>query len=123
VPVDGNYRVAVSAIGVYDVFATPLASGIDAPFYVLGGDANRNRTVDFNDLVLLARNFGQSPRTFSQGDFNYDGKVDFNDLVILARNFNRTLSAPPSPAPPAPTFAPVFAMTQSRSRKNELLLS
>jgi hypothetical protein len=97
VPADGNYRIAISAIGVYDAQATPLFADIDSPFYVLGGDADRNRTVNFNDLVLLARNFNQSGRTFSQGDFNYDGVVNFSDLVILARNFNRTLSAIPGP--------------------------
>ena len=55
----------------------------------LGGDANLSGSVDFADLVLLARSFNQfSTGTWQTGDFNRDTNVDFGDLVILARNFN-----------------------------------
>jgi hypothetical protein len=43
--------------------------------------------VDVADLGILATNWQQSPRIFSQGDFNYDGSVDVADLGILATNW------------------------------------
>jgi hypothetical protein len=65
-------------------------------FFVLGADGNRDRAVNFEDLLVLARNYGHSGRTFSQGNFDYsaDGKVDFNDLLLLARQYNSTVAAP-----------------------------
>ena len=70
-------------------------------FYVLGGDANGDRKVDFNDLVSLAQNYNTTGgKTWVDGDFTGDGDVDFNDLVVLAQRYNTTLNAPAaSPAP------------------------
>ncbi len=64
-------------------------------FHILRGDANRDRRVDFNDLLALSRNFNQSGRTYSQGNFDYssDGLVGFSDLVILARAYGQSLPA------------------------------
>jgi hypothetical protein len=39
----------------------------------------------------------------AQGDFNYDGTVDFNDLVILSRNYNTSVGAVAAAAAVAPT--------------------
>ena len=65
---------------------------------MLAGDANRDRTVNFNDLVALAQNYNTSGKTFSTGDFNADGGVDFQDLVLLAQRYNTTLPPPPAAA-------------------------
>jgi Matrixin len=67
----------------------------------LAGDSDLNGTVDFADLVRLARSFNQNNKSFFSGDFNYsvDGLVDFSDLVLLARNFNRSFLPPAPPAP------------------------
>jgi hypothetical protein len=46
-------------------------------------------TVDFN---ILAANFGQSGKKFSEGDFNYDGVVDTIDFNLLASRFGTTLA-------------------------------
>jgi len=54
----------------------------------LPGDADGDGLVGFDDLVILARDYGK-PGTFAQGDFNGDGFVGFDDLVILARNYGR----------------------------------
>jgi hypothetical protein len=56
-------------------------------------DANRDRRVDFADLLIVAQNYGQTGRTFSQGNFDYsfDGSVGFGDLLILAQNYNASL--------------------------------
>lgn len=55
------------------------------------GDANFDGKVDFSDLLILARNYGQSGDVgFVDGDFDTDGSVGFDDLVILARNYGGT---------------------------------
>ena len=67
---------------------------------------NDDGVVGFDDLVVLAQNYGSAGKTFSTGNVDYsaDGLVDFNDLVILAQNYNNSLAAvagvmtPPSPA-------------------------
>ena len=84
---DGNYRLSLSA------GALPgLASDFRFDFFVLRGDANHDRNVDFNDLVLLAQNYNTTGgRTWTNGDFTADGAVDFDDLVLLAQRYNTTL--------------------------------
>jgi hypothetical protein len=84
-------------------------------------DANVDRSVDFNDLVILAQHYNtlDGSQTWAVGDFNYDGNIDFNDLVLLAQNYTTTaptlaaslgLKAPttaPATATPAKKVAPV----------------
>ena len=48
--------------------------------------ANRDRRVNLADFNILAGNFGQPNRIFSQGDFNYD----------INRNLARNLDGDPS---------------------------
>ena len=104
---DGNYRATMAAAGVTDAQGRTLDGNGDGvagdafstDFYLLGGDANRDRTVDFNDLVRLAQNYNTSGKTYSQGDFNLDGTVDFQDLVILAQHYNSSLAAPAAGSP------------------------
>jgi hypothetical protein len=70
----------------------------------MAGDANRDRTVDFNDLAVLAQNYNTAGgMTFDRGDFNYDGNVDFNDLAMLAQRYNTSLSPPAGAAVPVST--------------------
>jgi hypothetical protein len=81
--------------------------------YTVTGDANLDRAVDTTDFNLLAANFGQSGRTFSQGDFNYDGVVDTLDFNTLAANFGKTLApssaADKAAAPVAPMLGGFFS--------------
>ncbi len=106
---DGNWFVGLLAGGVLDRVGNPLTgapSGI--AFFALAADGNRDRAVDFQDLVLLAQNYNTSGKTYFQGDYSGDGTVDFNDLVILAQHYNKTLlpvTAPPVPAALAPVNA------------------
>jgi hypothetical protein len=51
-----------------------------------GGDANRDGTVNADDLALLAHNW-QHTGGWTQGDFTIDGFVDIKDLYILANNW------------------------------------
>ena len=60
---------------------------------ILPGDVNDDGMVDFNDLVVLARDFNQSGATPAQGDLTGDGMVNFDDLVVLARGFGQSLPA------------------------------
>jgi ELWxxDGT repeat protein len=102
---DGNYLAVLSAGATGDASGNPLASDFDFDFFVLAGDANQDRAVDFDDLVRLAQNYNAAGgKSRSDGDFTGDGAVDFNDLVILAQRYNTTL--PPPPVQAASTFLP-----------------
>jgi hypothetical protein len=54
----------------------------------LPGDANLDGSVNFNDLLLLAQNYGQTDRDWFTGDFSLDGETGFTDLLALAQNYN-----------------------------------
>lgn len=51
------------------------------------GDADFDRSVGFDDLLLLAQHYGTSGRLWTHGDFTLDGTVDFDDLLILAQQY------------------------------------
>lgn len=56
--------------------------------YTLQGDANLDRNVNFDDLLLVAQNYNTGPnKVWSQGDFDYTGLVAFDDLLILAQRY------------------------------------
>ena len=71
--------------GIVDIGAYEYGSSIP-------GDANGDGVVDFKDLLIVGRHYGQTAATWTQGDFNGDGSVGFDDLVILARNYGQTTS-------------------------------
>jgi hypothetical protein len=52
--------------------------------------------VNLDDFNVLAANFGQSGRTFTQGDFTYDGTVNLDDFNVLAGRFGIVLAGPAS---------------------------
>jgi hypothetical protein len=91
---DGNYRATLAAGSVADTWGNALAATLEYDFFALAGDADRDRDVDVNDLGILASNWQQSPRTFSQGDFDYSGTVEVNDLGIVASRWQGQLAAP-----------------------------
>ncbi|MDB5318904.1 MAG: Cna B-type [Phycisphaerales bacterium] len=94
--VDGNYRLTIAA------GALPgLAAAHQYDFFILAGDVNRDRAVDFLDLAALAQNYNSTGKTWAQGDFNGDGNVDFLDLARLAQRYNSALPAPSVSAAPA----------------------
>lgn len=87
------------AVAVAGDLALPTFSGVATIAndvivrYTLVGDANLDRVVGFEDLVLLAQSFNTTGKTWAQGDFDFDPatNVDFNDLVLLAQNYTRML--------------------------------
>lgn len=89
---NGNYRASFAAGSVAEPSGVALAEE-SFEFFVLAGDVDRNRTVDFSDLLIVAQYFGTTGHGFSQGNFNYDpaGTVDFDDLLILAQNYNTSV--------------------------------
>lgn len=94
---DGDYRLTIPA-GALPGLATPH----QLEFFLMAGDTNRDRTVNFFDLTSLAPNYGSSGRTWADGDFNGDGTVNFFDLTALAAGYGATLPALPTPLPSSP---------------------
>ncbi|HEY7116208.1 MAG TPA: ELWxxDGT repeat protein [Tepidisphaeraceae bacterium] len=122
---DGDYRLSIPAAWLTDAAGNPLGSDFMFDFFVLNGDANRDRAVDFNDLVILAQHYNSTGnKLWSDGDFTGDGNVDFDDLVILAQRYNTTLPAPiaspvPAATPVKPKAAkPVFSVTPVSKAKS-----
>jgi ELWxxDGT repeat protein len=91
---DGNYRASLPAGSLGDAAGNPLARDYTFDFFVLGGDANRDRTVNLRDFNILASNFGRTDATFAHGDFNDDGTVNLSDFNILAGRFGTVLAPP-----------------------------
>ena len=95
-PVGGTASVAADFSHSTHLYLVPLTpqlaftSASGHSYLPIAGDANVDGKVDFSDLVILARNYGQSGATWGQGDFDADGTVDFGDLVALARNYGAT---------------------------------
>jgi hypothetical protein len=104
---DGNYRAVIPLSAVTDASGNPLAADVVLDFFALAGDANRDRAVNFADLVAVAQHYGAaSGKTFADGDFNFDGLVNFADLVVVAQKYGKTLPPPaPAGAPPVPAAA------------------
>ncbi len=94
---DGNYRATVIASDVA-INDEPMTEDLILDFHVLAGDANADRTVNMTDYNILASNFGQTGKTFSEGNFDYDpaGTVNMADYNILAANFGAVLNPPPT---------------------------
>ena len=92
---NGNYQATLPAAGVTDAAGNAVVSPAPLSFFVLAGDANRDRRVGLDDFVILRQNFGRTAgATFGLGDFNYDGRVGLDDFVILRRYFGTSLAAP-----------------------------
>ena len=92
---DGNYTLTVEASDIANAAGVPASgSPITLDFFVLAGDFNRDRSVNLSDFTVLANNFGQGGRLFSQGDANYDGVVNLSDFTILANRFGTFLPDP-----------------------------
>jgi hypothetical protein len=120
----GNYRFVLGPGTVSDRAGNVLSTGFtfegnDAFF--LSADANRDRSVDTVDFNILAANFSQSGKTFSQGDFNYDGTVDTIDFNLLASNFGKTLAAASATATRTPAMP--FATAKILQGPEENLIS
>jgi autotransporter-associated beta strand protein len=87
------------------------------------GDATIDGAVNFQDLVILAQNYGQMGTNYTTGDFNNDGTTDFADLVSLAQHYNTSaLSGDIVPASEQ-DFAADWALAQSLAPEPATLLA
>ena len=90
---DGGFQ------GRFDLTKDGVIDGADVDhlmeniFKTHKGDANLDGSVDFNDFLTLAGNFGRNDTSWSMGDFNLDGTISFSDFVELAANFGFTRPA------------------------------
>jgi hypothetical protein len=57
------------------------------------GDTDFSGTVDFDDLLKLAQNYGLGGKTWVEGDFSGNGAVDFDDLLTLAQKYGQSIPA------------------------------
>lgn len=90
---DGNYTATLPGGSVGDTAANfNAASHTTGAFFVLAGDADRNRLVDTRDFNRLAGVFGKSPAIFSEGDFSFDNAIDSVDFGILVDRFGKRVS-------------------------------
>ena len=75
---DGNYRVTLDGAGVSNATGVAIGAMTALDFYAFAGDANRDRTVDFNDLVKLAQNYNTrfgSPAAMAGASAEFDRDV------------------------------------------------
>jgi hypothetical protein len=83
--------------------AAASTAGDDWAFQVdpIAGDANADGVVNFDDLLVVAKNYNARGMGWAQGDLSGDGLVNFDDLLMVSKNYNRTapVSAPPPAAP------------------------
>jgi hypothetical protein len=116
---DGNYTATLVPSGVTDLAGNALASPGVVDFFILAGDANRDRVVNATDLGILSANWQGSGKSFSQGDFNGDGVVDLRDLYILSSRWQQTL--PPSPPATTPLALSLQTPTRTATRMVSLI--
>jgi ELWxxDGT repeat protein len=88
---EGQYRGTILAGAVSDAGGVPLGQDEIFDVHLLLGDANQDGRVNVFDFTVLAANFNQTGRDYTQGDFNYDGLVNVSDFQILATRFNRVV--------------------------------
>lgn len=91
------------AVGYADIEAAKITSLLNLSFtpgmegvavrYTLRGDSNLDGAVRFDDLLVLAQNYGKTGREWYQGDFNYTRLIDFDDVLLLAQNYGQSLLA------------------------------
>lgn len=94
----GNYVATLLSNQTSDRFNNKLDGDADNlaggdysfSFSFVQGDVTRDGVVNFDDLLVLAQNYGGTGKTFSQGNVTFDaaGNVDFDDLLLLAQHYN-----------------------------------
>ncbi len=83
---DAAYTVSLKAGSVSNANGSNIGT-FPITFRVIRGDANNDDNVNFDDLLIVAQNYGKTGRTWSTGDFNYDGVCNFDDLLFLAQRY------------------------------------
>ena len=95
-PTGVGYAEAAELFGAFPASfeGEPIDSTAVLVKHTLYGDANLDGVVNLRDFNLLAANFGQTNRRWSQGDFTYGGAVTLADFNLLAANFGYQATGP-----------------------------
>lgn len=90
---DADYLATLHKDGITDANGVMLGADRTLSFFSLAGDVNHDRSVNFDDLLVIAQNYGQTGRRFSEGNVDYDasGTVDFDDLLRIAQRYGSTV--------------------------------
>jgi len=86
----------------HDYLAT--SSSDNGLFWFKDADPNRDRSVGNDDTSLIAAHYNM-PGGYKQGDVDYSGTVNFNDLVIVDRAFGQSVPLLGAPGTPTLTAA------------------
>ena len=111
---EGYYRATLYAGSVRDSAGNKLARNQAWDFYVLAGDANRDRKVNIVDFSLVAAHYSRRA-TFTQGDFDYSGRVDADDLAVVLSRYQMRVN--PSAAIIAQSRAPASSVAPALPAK------
>lgn len=83
----------------------------------LRGDATLDGSVNFDDLLTLAKHYNSTGRTWTQADFSGDGLVNFDDLLQLAKHYGGSVRSAQAAAQmsgiDAEAFAADYALAQA----------
>lgn len=91
---NGQYRLSIAAGAMSDQNNKSLSAATTVDFASRAGDVTGDGTVNFDDLLVLAQNYGKSGLTWSKGDLNGDTQVNFDDLLMLAQNYGLSAVVP-----------------------------
>jgi hypothetical protein len=112
IQIDSLHSFAV----VYDI------GGVSA-IGALPGDATLDRKVDFDDLLIIAQQYGRpNGQTWVTADFNGDGATSFDDLLTLAQRYGATALADADLLAGDGTFASDWALAVSIVPEPTLLI-
>jgi len=102
-----NAELVYATMDNTDLFAVATCDDLAA----LPPDVNRTGDVGIGDLCVLAGNWHQADRTWSQGDFSGDDFVGMGDLAIMAGHWGwiDPAGAPPAAPLPEPATAALLA--------------
>ena len=86
----GRYTISFAGNAITNDNGVAVDTAYSFPLAFLSGDTNGDFTVDFDDLLIVAQQYGNSVSSspFASGDFNDDGVVNFDDLLVLAQHYN-----------------------------------
>lgn len=87
----GYGLVGPGEVTLATLYGLPIVAGDLLIRYALNGDLNLDGTINFDDLLTMAQNYGAATgKRWSQGDVNYDGGVTFDDLLTLAQQYGNS---------------------------------
>ena len=109
---DDDYQATILADSVRDTDNKPLFGDFQFDFFVMAGDANRDRKINIADFLRIDRGSARGLTGFGNGDFDQSGEIDGADYFIIDQAYLDFISRNPSPSSPSsspPSPAPSLA--------------